>query len=68
MARPLRRYRQPVHDPARLVPRGYVLSMGDILQRLAVVAPCDLASLEVIIRHVWSRYEQPAPPALHRVK
>jgi hypothetical protein len=64
----LMRRRQAVPDPVCVVPRGHVLSLGDILQRLAIVAPEDLEALDGLARDVWRRYEQPAPPLLHRVK
>lgn len=66
LARPLRTL-QCLPDALRVVHRGHPLSFGDILQRLAVVAPDDLRALEDLTRDVWARYEQPAPRP-HRVK
>ncbi len=59
---------QCLPDALRVVRRGHPLSLGDILQRLAVVAPDDLRAIEDLTRDVWARYEQPAAPRLHRVK
>jgi hypothetical protein len=39
------------------------LPLGDILQRLAVMSPCHLLAIDVVVRDVWQRcMSESAPP------
>lgn len=44
------------------------LSLGDILQRLAIVAPRDLAAIELLVRDVWHHHRLRRPTPRRRLR
>jgi hypothetical protein len=42
------------------------LPLGDILQRLAVMSPCHLVAIDVVVRDVWQRCSGPSDPPRRR--
>jgi hypothetical protein len=44
------------------------LPLGDILQRLAGLAPCHLAAIDVVVRDVWEQCTPSSAPRRHGLR
>lgn len=57
----------PARSSSSLSSPPTTLSLGDVLQRLAILAPNDLYDLEVLARDCLERAWPQAPPPLKRI-